>query len=305
MGGVTIDGTGTFGGGVNVAAGNGRFETANDGSSPRLQSYATKPLYINELGNGMILGGTVTFATDNSFDIGASGANRPRNLYVAGTGTFGGAVQVSTLTANGGLPHILAQSTSSASYASMRLYNNLNTGIRALEIDYAGTAYGGSLITSSPVGESGAIYTTGNYPLSFGQNAAERFRLDTSGGVAMNTDLYYVVDNTYDFGAPSSNRARNIYAAGTIYSASSRTLKKGIRTSTLKALELVRKLRLVDYRYKKAPDTQMIGFIAEEAPELLSGKSRKDFNLNNAVGILLKAVQELGDRLAVLEPGLV
>jgi hypothetical protein len=32
--------------------------------------------------------------TDNSYDIGASGATRPRNLYVAGTGTFGGAVTV-------------------------------------------------------------------------------------------------------------------------------------------------------------------------------------------------------------------
>jgi hypothetical protein len=31
-------------------------------------------------------------ATDNSIDIGASGANRPRNLYVAGTGVFGGAI---------------------------------------------------------------------------------------------------------------------------------------------------------------------------------------------------------------------
>lgn len=31
---------------------------------------------------------------DNAYDIGASGANRPRAIYVAGTGTFGGAVSV-------------------------------------------------------------------------------------------------------------------------------------------------------------------------------------------------------------------
>jgi hypothetical protein len=46
------------------------------------------------------LGATLKFSTDNAFDIGASGANRPRNLYVAGNGTFGGTVNANTLTGN-------------------------------------------------------------------------------------------------------------------------------------------------------------------------------------------------------------
>lgn len=38
--------------------------------------------------------GHLTAFTDNTFDIGASGATRPRNIYVAGAGTFGGTVQI-------------------------------------------------------------------------------------------------------------------------------------------------------------------------------------------------------------------
>jgi hypothetical protein len=45
--------------------------------------------------------GNLIFSADNSYDIGASGATRPRNLYVAGTGTFGGAIAASQFNGSG------------------------------------------------------------------------------------------------------------------------------------------------------------------------------------------------------------
>ena len=45
--------------------------------------------------------GNLTWATDNTYDIGASGATRPRNLYLAGTATIGGSTTLSGGTANG------------------------------------------------------------------------------------------------------------------------------------------------------------------------------------------------------------
>ena len=45
--------------------------------------------------------GNLTFGTDNSYDIGASGANRPRNLYVAGAGTFGGTITANQFSGSG------------------------------------------------------------------------------------------------------------------------------------------------------------------------------------------------------------
>ncbi len=46
---------------------------------------------VTLVGSGVY--GSLLF-TDNTVDIGASGANRPRNLFVAGNGTFGGTFQV-------------------------------------------------------------------------------------------------------------------------------------------------------------------------------------------------------------------
>jgi len=46
---------------------------------------------------------TLLFTPDNSYDIGSSGASRPRNIYAAGVGTFGGAVTGASFnTASGG-----------------------------------------------------------------------------------------------------------------------------------------------------------------------------------------------------------
>jgi hypothetical protein len=44
--------------------------------------------------------GNVIFGADNAYDIGASGANRARNLYLAGTATFGGNVTVAGTISN-------------------------------------------------------------------------------------------------------------------------------------------------------------------------------------------------------------
>lgn len=43
--------------------------------------------------------GNLLASTDNTYDIGASGATRPRNLYIAGTSTLGGVVNVAAGTA--------------------------------------------------------------------------------------------------------------------------------------------------------------------------------------------------------------
>jgi hypothetical protein len=46
-------------------------------------------------------GGHLLATTDNTYDIGASGATRPRNVYVAGTGTFGGNLIANAFLAGG------------------------------------------------------------------------------------------------------------------------------------------------------------------------------------------------------------
>lgn len=57
--------------------------TANPSTYKEIQSYGAQPIYLNRQGNDIWLGGNLYFPTDNTFDIGANGANRPRNIYVA------------------------------------------------------------------------------------------------------------------------------------------------------------------------------------------------------------------------------
>jgi len=94
-----------------------------------------------------------------------------------------GLITSAQLIVNGAVAQIIARNPTSSSYATVRLYNDMNVGTRALEIDYSGSAYSGALITGGPTGESGAVYTTGAYPLSFGTGAAERLRIGAAGGV--------------------------------------------------------------------------------------------------------------------------
>lgn len=47
------------------------------------------------------LAAALTFATDNAYDIGSAGANRPRAVYVAGAGMFGGNVDAASLRVGG------------------------------------------------------------------------------------------------------------------------------------------------------------------------------------------------------------
>jgi uncharacterized protein (DUF2132 family) len=76
----------------------------------------------------------------------------------------------------------------STSYAGLRVYNNLNSSVRALEIDYAGSTYTGPLVTGGPTGESAAITTTGAYPLAFGTNNTSRVVISGGGLVGIGTN---------------------------------------------------------------------------------------------------------------------
>lgn len=79
------------------------------------------------------------------------------------------------------------RNTSSVGYTTFRLYNDQNNALHALEIDYSGSAYAGSVLTGSPAGEGAAITTTGAYPLSFGTSNTSNVTIMPSGNVGIGT----------------------------------------------------------------------------------------------------------------------
>lgn len=82
-------------------------------------------------------------------------------------------------------------------------------------------------------------------------------------------------------------------AGGTWTDASSKTYKNDIAPLALdKALTALRGLNPVTFRYKRSPDEQSVGFIAEDVPELVATKDRTGLSPMDIVAVLTKVVQQ-------------
>jgi len=98
------------------------------------------------------------------------------------TSTPAGSLEVVSTATN---PAVIARNSSSTNSSNIRLYNDQNSSVRALNMAYTGsgtTTYWGVGSTS---GEQGAIGTTGNYPLTFATNSLQRMMINTSGNLAV------------------------------------------------------------------------------------------------------------------------
>jgi hypothetical protein len=104
---------------------------------------------------------------DNSYDIGASGATRPRNLYVAGTGTFGGAVTAASVTVSAGMvPQWVKVTIPYTSFSTAATTNTITAYtlaaagvIHAVKIKHS-TAFSGGAITAYTVSVGYSTDTT-------------------------------------------------------------------------------------------------------------------------------------------------
>jgi len=101
-----------------------------------------------------------------------------------GIGTTGPQTTLDIISSNAAIV-LRTDTTVSSSYSGLRIYNDLNSNVRGLEIDYAGSAYASALLTSGPVGESAAITTTGAYPLVLGTNNTTKVTILSGGNVGI------------------------------------------------------------------------------------------------------------------------
>ncbi|WP_415407451.1 tail fiber domain-containing protein [Sulfurovum sp. CS9] len=93
------------------------------------------------------------------------------------------------------------------------------------------------------------------------------------------------------------NGAKNV--GGVWINASSRALKENIKPlSTKEALTAFNKLQPVTYNYKSDKKEQVVGFIAEDVPELVAIQSRDGLSSMDMVAVLTKVVQEQDKTLA-------
>ncbi len=80
--------------------------------------------------------------------------------------------------------------------------------------------------------------------------------------------------------------------------ASSRELKEEIRPlDATAAKEALTHLDPVTFRYKAEPDEEQVGFIAEDVPDLVASKTRKDLSSMDVVAVLTKVVKDQQSQL--------
>lgn len=159
-GNLSVTGSGTFGGNVTIP---NAYYLAGRNAANTL----SLPLIGRSPSDGVVI------------DPDGYGTSVGSNFSATGSGTFGGMGSFTASTIG-----LLLRQSSSAGYTGMRIFNDLNTSSRCLEIDYAGSAYAGALLSGGPTGESASITTTGAYPLVLGTNNTARVILDTSGNLS-------------------------------------------------------------------------------------------------------------------------
>lgn len=89
----------------------------------------------------------------------------------------------------------------------------------------------------------------------------------------------------------------------TVTVTSSEKFKKNIKPFEKNAINLLDSINVVEYNYKCEEDTDIphIGFVAENTNELFSSKEKDKHRFVDTVGVLIKAVQELNEKIERIE----
>lgn len=122
-------------------------------------------------------------------------------------------------------------------------------------------------------------------------NKNNRLVVETTGNVGIGTDdpdHLLVVGSAYCNGSSWVD-------------ASSREYKQNIKDlSAQEAMITLKDLNPVKFNYKKTPDEENLGFIAEDVPDLVATKDRKGMSSMDVVAVLTKVVQEQQKTIAEL-----
>ena len=93
-----------------------------------------------------------------------------------------------------------------------------------------------------------------------------------------------------------------IYAATGFYVTSAREEKEDIEDTHIDGLDVINKTKIVDYHYINDPEKQdRIGFIADDSDAILLNKGGDKVDLYNAIGVIMKSIQQLNNKIETLE----
>ncbi len=166
---------------------------------------------------------------------------------------------------------------------------------------------------------SGSTVPGGVLNVASGRNsfaAGKNARAVTEGSFVWNSDEETPFESTNEFqflinadvGIKTNSPASALHVDGSVRAfsfipTSSRELKNDIKQlSRREAVETVESLEPVSFRFKTDESRElMLGFIAEDGPEVIATQDRKAIHSMNIIAVLTKVVQDQQQRIASLE----
>lgn len=178
----------------------------------------------------------------------------------------------------------------------------------------AGTGLTGGTITTSGTiavsfGTTSALVARGNHTHSTSYAAldnstnADRPILFAGAAITSTTAAAYSIKGNSSTTRPFTyNPSTGNVSAVSFTATSAKDKKKYISKFKASALNLIMDTEIVRFKYKGVPKTAPwhVGFIADNTNELLAPE-HKVMDYTNCIGILMKAVQELTDKVKKLE----
>lgn len=145
--------------------------------------------------------------------------------------------------------------------------------------DKSNTTTIGSIPMAEQAGVSGTVLTISS---RVGRRPIDQLTLDSNGNLGLRG---------------------SIAARGNIATVSTIKAKKDIHAYEHSALNILRHVRIVTYRYKGEPESVAphIGFIAEDTPADLAGPAHNEFIVNNSVAVAMAADQQLDGEVRALQ----
>jgi hypothetical protein len=166
--------------------------------------------------------------------------------------------------------------------------------------------------TGSP-GPQGPTGSSASYNQDNNSGASVTFTQPTTTGTWSSSYRFYMPGDAYigiggsygpvwfgfNFGWASNAGLGGAY----FFNSSTRSMKKDIEPFTKDATEIIKSTEIVTWDFESGEHTQIehIGFIAEDTPEELSTPSHDVMDITNTVGVVLKAIQEIDDRITALQ----
>jgi len=145
-------------------------------------------------------------------------------------------------------------------------------------------------------GGSGAVYgqlTGSQYLFTYGRYYTAG---DQGKGITSNVAPVW---QGFGFGWATDAALGGVYFYGT----SLRETKKEIEPFTKSAMDIINRTEIVSYKMDSGvhDDTTLIGFVAENTPVELATEQQDKMDNTNTLGVILKAIQEIDDRIIALQ----